>query len=86
MEKELKEPSKTRQILNLVKQFLSDCSMGQHYHVLYHKRRSSYASPFCGILTLLLYAAILYYMFIRFKAVIMNEEYTLLEEFRPLSL
>lgn len=60
--------------------------MGQHYHVFFHKRRYSYGSPVCGFFSLLIYIALLYYMTIKFIAVINKSEYTLVEQFKPLNL
>lgn len=68
------------------KRFFSGWSLGQHYTVLFHKRRSYYSSLCCGITTVILYALIIYYAFVSFKKVIMKEEYDLVEEYRPLSL
>lgn len=59
--------------------------MGQHYHVFFHKRRYSYGSPVCGCLSLIVYAALLTYIILKFKAVILKEDYTNLEEFKPIS-
>lgn len=52
--------------------FLSDCSMGQHYHVFFHKRRYSYGSPVCGLLSLIIYSLLLYYLVIKFASVFMK--------------
>jgi hypothetical protein len=59
--------------------------MGQHYHVFFHKRRYSYGSPICGCLSLFVYAGLLIYVIFRFKAVILKEDYTNLEEFKPIN-
>jgi hypothetical protein len=72
--------------LKKAQRFLSDCSMGQHYHVFFHKRRYSYGSPVCGFFSLLIYIALLYYMTIKFIAVINKSEYVLVEQFKPLNL
>jgi hypothetical protein len=72
--------------LKKAQRFLSDCSMGQHYHVFFHKRRYTYGSPVCGFFSLLIYIALLYYMTIKFIAVINKSEYILVEQFKPLDL
>lgn len=59
--------------------------MGQHYHVFFHKRRYSYGSPICGALSLIVYSALLYYMVIKFKAVIDVDNYDTLSEFKPIN-
>lgn len=55
--------------------YLSDCSMGQHYHVFFHKRRYSYGSPICGFFSMIVYAALLYYMAVKLWAVIVMKDY-----------
>ena len=55
--------------------YLSDCSMGQHYHVFFHKRRYSYGSPVCGLFSVIVYAALLYYMALKFFGVIVMADY-----------
>ena len=58
--------------------------MGQHYHVFFHKRRYSYGSPVCGLLSLIVYGALLYYMIVKFAAIIMIEDYVNVEQFKPI--
>lgn len=64
---------------------LSDCSMGQHYHVFFHKRRYSYGSPVCGAISLLVYAGLLYYMIVKFMGIIMMKDYVNVEQFKPIN-
>ena len=64
--------------------YLSDCSMGQHYHVFFHKRRYSYGSPVCGFLSLIVYAALLFYMGQKFLGLILKKDYVNVETFKPI--
>ncbi len=68
------------------KRLLIDTSLGQHYTVFHHNRRSYYSSLCCGVITLVLYLLILYYAFMRFLSVAKREDYDIVEEFRPLQL
>jgi len=65
--------------------YLSDCSMGQHYHVFFHKRRFSYGSPVCGLFSVIVYAALLYYMALKFIGVIMMKDYVNVQKFKPIN-
>ncbi len=64
--------------------FLSDCSMGQHYHVFFHKRRYSYGSPVCGFISLVVYLLIIYYMILKFYLIFARANYTNVETYKPI--
>lgn len=77
--------SRCYQRVKRTQRFLSDCSMGQHYHVFFHKRRYSYGSPVCGCLSLIVYALLLYYMGLKIAGVVMKSEYVNVEQFKPIN-
>jgi len=64
---------------------MSDCSMGQHYHVFFHKRRYSYGSPVCGLISLIVYALLLFYMFLKFYLVFTKANYVNVEMYKPIN-
>lgn len=68
-----------------VQRCLSDCSLGQHYHVFFHKRRFSYGSPICGFLSLFVYAALLYYMIIKLIAIFTISTLVNVELYNPIN-
>lgn len=72
--------------LYATKRVVIDTSLGKHYTVFHHNRRSYYSTLCCGLLTLLLYALVFYYAFARFYSVAMRVDFDIVEEFRPLQL
>jgi hypothetical protein len=79
-----KGKSKCHTRIKKTQRYLSDCSMGQHYHVFFHKRRYSYGSPVCGFFSLIIYAALLFYITIKFKGVILKPTLINVEEYKPI--
>ena len=70
--------------LKKVQRFLSDCSMGQHYHVFFHKRRYSYGSPVCGLISVIVYLLLIYYMLLKFYLVFIRANYNNVETYKPI--
>jgi len=68
-----------------VQRCLSDCSLGQHYHVFFHKRRFSYGSPICGFLSLFVYAALLFYVIIKLIGIFTISNYVNVELYNPIN-
>lgn len=58
--------------------------MGQHYHVFFHKRRYSYGSPVCGLISLIVYALLLFYMGLKFYQVFSKANYVNVEMYKPI--
>ncbi|CDW81249.1 UNKNOWN [Stylonychia lemnae] len=71
-------------VLRGLRDFFRGCSLGQHYSVFYHKRRSYFTSLTCGIITFIFYCLILWYTFYTFWKVIARSEYDIVEEYKPL--
>jgi hypothetical protein len=76
--------SRWQQRLRKAQRFMSDCSMGQHYHVFFHKRRYSYGSPVCGLISLIVYALLLFYMGFKFYQVFSKANYVNVEMYKPI--
>jgi hypothetical protein len=76
--------SKWYQFKKKAQRYLSDCSMGQHYHVFFHKRRYSYGSPVCGVISVVVYALLLYYMALKLWNVIVMADYVNVQKFMPI--
>lgn len=73
-------------LLLKIGKIISQCSLGQHYTVFYHKRRSYFTSLCCGVITTILYIFVLFYAVTRFKSIFDRAEYDVVEEYKPLSL
>ena len=70
-----------------LKRFCSDIALGQHYHLLFHKKRQNYASPVCGITAIILYSVFLIYAVFQFLYVIgVYKNYNIETSYNPLSL
>jgi hypothetical protein len=69
-----------------IKRFCSDIALGQHYHLLFHKKRQNYASPVAGIITIILYLLFLFYVCVQFSYVVgLQKYYNVEQSYQPIS-
>ena len=60
------------------------CAFGKHYTVFYHKGKSYFSSLLCGTISAIFWMIILYYL-IKSMATVIDRDYTVREEYLPIS-